>query len=382
MSTRAVVLVVDALGWELVCSAPGFAPVLATRRRLETVLGFSTGALPTLFTGRMPGEHGRFLMYRRAAGAGCFHGFGALRFLPPRARDSWRVGRMLHRAVERRGVRGYFQLYEVPRPLLERFDLAERDDIFAPGGLPVDSLWDSIARRGLSWAHWDWRTREGDAMTALEHRLAAGEERLLVLYTADLDALLHREGTRGLGVRERLTRYSLWLERLTALAAERGDTLRLYVLSDHGMVDVARHADLMARLAPLSAKMPRDYLAFFDSTMARFWWHDTRARDAVRGALAGQPGRWLEPAELGRLGCRFDDHAYGDDVFLLDPGVLLVPSFMGSAPVAAMHGYDPSHPDMAAMLLSNRPAPAGVTRLADVRGWLESELDALVREVA
>jgi hypothetical protein len=55
---------------------------------------------------------------------------------------------------------------------------------------------------------------------------------------------------------------------------------------------------------------------------------------------------------------------------------------MGSAPVAAMHGYDPSHPDMAALLLSNRPVPERVNRLADVRAWLETELDALGAESA
>jgi hypothetical protein len=382
MSVRALVLVVDALGWELARSAPGFARGLDHRRRLDTVLGFSTGALPTLFTGRSPAEHGRWVMYRRGDHGTCFRGFGALRWLPRRARDSWRVGRLLHQLVEERGVHGYFQLYEVPRPLLERFDLPERGDIFAPGGLPGDSLWDSIARRGVSWAHWDWRTPESRAMTDLERRISEGNERLLVFYTADLDALLHREGSAGAGVRERMKRYSSWLERLTGLAAGRGDTLWVYLVSDHGMVDVTRHADVMARLEPLAARMPRDYLAFFDSTMARFWWADRAARDPVRRALDGLPGRWLDRETLTRLGCAFEDGGYGEDVFLLDPGVLLLPSFMGSAPVAAMHGYDPSHPDMAALLFSNRAIPEHVNRLADVRGWLETELDALGSEAA
>ena len=54
----------------------------------------------------------------------------------------------------------------------------------------------------------------------------------------------------------------------------------------------------------------------------------------------------------------------------------MVPSFMGSAPVAAMHGYDPAHPDMAAALLSNRPVPESVRRLGDLRAFLEGELEA------
>ena len=39
-----------------------------------------------------------------------------------------------------------------------------------------------------------------------------------------------------------------------------------------------------------------------------------------------------------------------------------------------MHGYDPLHPDMAALLMSNRPIPEAVRHLTDVRAFLESEL--------
>jgi hypothetical protein len=112
--------------------------------------------------------------------------------------------------------------------------------------------------------------------------------------------------------------------------------------------------------------------------MARFWWRTAGARDAVRAALAAEPrGSWLTPQELAREGADFADHRYGEDIFLLAPGALLVPSFMGRGPVAAMHGYAPSHPDMAGVLASNRPLPADVTHLSHLKGFLERELSAL-----
>jgi hypothetical protein len=52
----------------------------------------------------------------------------------------------------------------------------------------------------------------------------------------------------------------------------------------------------------------------------------------------------------------------------------MVPSFMGSRRLAAMHGYDPAHPEMAAVLLASHPVPDEVRHLTDVRAFLEHEL--------
>jgi hypothetical protein len=378
-----VVLIVDALGWRLACETPGFANSLPHRRRIETVLGFSSGALPTLFTGRMPSEHGRWLMFRRARGATPFAGFQWTRALPRRVRESESLRRILARTVERRGVRGYFHLYDVPRWILPEFDLAERDDIFAPGGLPVDSFWDTLARRGVAWRRWNWRTPEAANLDELERCAKSDAPAVMVCYTADLDAALHHEGTGGSGVRERIARYGALLDRIAGARGGGDGAPWTYLLSDHGMVDVQGAADVMGRLDRLPVRWPRDYLAFFDSTMARFWWRGERGRSAVTEALAAETcGRWLEDGELERLGALFTGRDYGDAVFLLHPGVLMVPSFMGQRPLAAMHGYDPSHPDMAALLWSNRPVPPAVGRLADVRGFLEAELDAMLAEAA
>jgi hypothetical protein len=213
--------------------------------------------------------------------------------------------------------------------------------------------------------------------------IAGGDEDFLFTYTADLDALLHREGTAGEGVRARLELYDAWIRQAFASAASRGRPLWLYLCSDHGMVDVNAFVDVMARLERLPVRRGRDYVAFYDSTMARFWWRSEGAREAVHAALLGEPlGRWLGPEELAREGADFAGHEYGDDIFLLSPGALLLPSFMGSAPVAAMHGYDASHPDMTALLASNRELPAQVRHLADLRGFLERELDAQAAGVA
>ena len=95
-------------------------------------------------------------------------------------------------------------------------------------------------------------------------------------------------------MRERLARYGALLDRLAGNGPPEAAPW-VYLVSDHGMVDVRSTADVMGRLARLSVRWPRDYLAFFDSTMARFWWRGEQGRRAVLEALSAEPaGHWLE----------------------------------------------------------------------------------------
>ena len=68
MKNRAVVILIDALGFDL-AERYGMHPRgLHTRVRLETVLGFSQAALTSIVTGLRPDEHGLWMMYSFAAG--------------------------------------------------------------------------------------------------------------------------------------------------------------------------------------------------------------------------------------------------------------------------------------------------------------------------
>jgi hypothetical protein len=91
--------------------------------------------------------------------------------------------------------------------------------------------------------------------------------------------------------------------------------------------------------------MPDDYLAVYDSTMARFWFFSDRARAQIVEHLHTVPcGGVLSDDELRELGVLFPDRRYGEVVFLLEPGWLLSNSdFNGNGwRPAGMHGY---HPD-------------------------------------
>jgi hypothetical protein len=108
-------------------------------------------------------------------------------------------------------------------------------------------------------------------------------------------------------------------------------------------------------------------VAFYDSTMARFWFLNDGARDKIVGKLAQiDVGNILSDFELRELGTYFGNHKYGETIFLMKPGHMIVPSFMSRRILPGMHGYHPDDPDSFAVYLSNKTDRGHVTSISEV----------------
>jgi hypothetical protein len=126
--------------------------------------------------------------------------------------------------------------------------------------------------------------------------------------------------------------------------------------------------DLKSRIEGLDARMERDYAVVYDSTMARFWFFNERARNEIVESLRQVPqGRILPDDELKQLRAYFPDGYFGELIFLVKEGVLIVPSHMGERPIRAMHGYHPADPQSYAALLTNQPdIPGDIAAIPDI----------------
>jgi hypothetical protein len=368
MSKQMIVILIDALGYEL-AERHGFHPTgLPSKARLKTVLGFSQAALASIFTASTPAEHGLWMMYSFAERGSPF---GWLSLVPHRvsARRLWLRRLIQWDLAHRVRMRGYYSLYDVPREILPRLDLPARGDMFAPGGGgAAKTIFDELEERRMPHMVWDYRVSEARAFDDLQEAVRAERAGFYLLYTAGLDSDLHRCGTAAPRIKEHLTWYRERIERLAAAARGGGET-DIVVLGDHGMCDVMGRIDIMSGVGALGLEIGRDYVPFYDSTMARFRIRSERSRDAIGKFLGAQPsGRLLSPDEMGRLGVAFPDERFGDLVFLADPGIVIAPSYMGAEAVAAMHGYHPDTGDMYSAMLSTSELPAAELTLTDVAG--------------
>lgn len=374
MATKLSLFVfVDAFGWRLLQRYGFLQDVLHHRQLLRSVLGYSCTCIPTILTGRLPREHGHLSFFRQGTGHTPLAKYRFLSLLPRSLTRRGRVRRLLSRIVAQlQGFTGYFQLYNVPFENFPYLDYMEKKDLYQPGGILSGhpTIFDVMRSEGIPFSLSDWTSEEERNLDALERDLERERPRFAYLYLASMDAILHQHGTESPRVEKKIREYEGRLRRLLEIARWLYGEVRLFVFSDHGMTDIREECDLKSKVEALGLEFGRDYVAMYDSTMARFWFLHDEARSGIHEVLATERrGRVLDRTELALHGCDFPNDEYGETFFLLDPGVLLCPSYMSEQPMAGMHGFDPAHEDTHAMLASNvdpSPRPGGLEDLFDL----------------
>jgi len=375
----AVVILIDALGWTYVQDRPILPDVLKYRSEVRTVLGFSSGAIPTLLSGKLPRESGHWNLFYYDPENSPFRWVRWLRFLPAPVLNHRivRTGvRILSQKMSRFG--GYFQIYGVPVELLPYFDICEKKDIYRPGGVP-SSLFDHLESRGISYRTYSYHQLSDDEIVRTARRdLQDKKCDFYFLYLSELDAYLHNSCQDAAGVERQLARYESWLREIYDEARAADDEVVFYVLSDHGMTPKRSGYDVVGKIRALGLAMPGDYLALYDSTMARFWFFNDRARKLISERLAELDcGHILSEPEKRDLGIDFSDRRQGEIVFLMNPGVLIEPSFFGRKGPEGMHGFHPDDPYSSAIFLSNLRPSKPVQTLVDVHEELYECAEAL-----
>jgi hypothetical protein len=363
-------VLIDALGWTYLQGRPFLDDLLPYRRPLRTVLGFSSGAIPTILTGASPAEHGHWNLFYYDPQNSPFRWLRRFGFLPDSLLDN-RVSRKIIKELGRRvlGMGPLFECSVSPR-LLHLFNWVEKRNIYDRDGITgAPSIFDQLADRGVPYRVYSYhRATDAEILQQAEADLepicgresaaadgspqaksraerGIGPARFYFLYLSEMDLFLHHHCGEPGAVDEKIRWYEQRLRRLMTAVRAIDPHATLALFSDHGMTPVKHRYDLVGEIDKLKLSIPKDYLAVYDSTMARFWFFHDRARQAVLETLRPLScGHLLTDDELRQLGVFFADRRYGEAVFLLKPGWLFsrsdfdVPQW---APVG-MHGY---HPD-------------------------------------
>ncbi len=369
---------IDACGWEIIKNEPFLRGLAPNRKRLGSVFGYSSACVPSILSGRWPVEHRNWSYFVYDPDHSPFKGLRVLQWLPKALTSRRIVRRWLSRWVRKRlGFRGYFDLYNIPFQHIDLFDFSEKKSPFQPGGMNRGpNIFDYLQNGRIRYYVSSPEVDEETNFAALTSDLVSERIEFALLYWPGLDALLHSVGNRSPRIPEKLGVYEQWIEQLMDTARAHYEEVRLYVFSDHGMANCDEQFDLKRKIEALQVRMPEDYAVVYDSTMARFWFFNERAQNQITEYLQRVPqGRIVPDAELKELGTLFPDRHFGELIFLVNEGVLIVPSHMGERPIRAMHGYHPSASHSYAVLCTNQEIPDEISAIPDLYRLMVRDAD-------
>jgi hypothetical protein len=370
-------VLIDALGWTYIQNREFLPDLLPYRQPLRTVLGFSSGAIPSILTGVPPAQHGHWNLFYYDPQHSPFRWLRYFRFLPDRVLES-RVTRKLLKEMGRRvlGLGPLFECCVTPR-LLRHFNWTEKRNIYATGGITgARSIFDQLAAEQKSFHVYSYHHfSDAAAFKQAQQDMKTSGPGFYFVYLCEFDSILHHHCTDDAKIDDTLRVYADNLQQLFGTARSIDPRASLTVFSDHGMTPIRKHFDLVSQVEALGFSQPDDYLAVYDSTMARFWFFTAESRQKISALLTESScGRILSDAELQAMGIFFPDHRHGELVFLLRPGWLLGGSDFNSTrwmPIG-MHGYHPDDAYSDGIFLSSAPPPVPVKSICDVYGCMRA----------
>jgi hypothetical protein len=304
-----------------------------------------------------------------------------LRWLPDAVFNRGRVRYWMSQWIKKlHGFSGYFMIYSVPFKLLPFFDYSEKRSIWREGLVRGRTIFNRLDERHIPYFVHQSGTSDEARFTALRKDLERGAIDFAYVSLGRLDALMHKVGNTAPQVTELLHWYDRQVRETIAIAGAAYEDVSWYVFTDHGMHNTTGGYDLIADVESLGLVYGTDYVAFYDATMGRFWALTDKARLALTRRLSVHPqGRLLSDDELRALGIYFEDHQYGDLVFLMNSAVQIVPSYMGGTRMTGIHGFHPHDPDSYATLLSNRPIPDSLQRIHEIHRLMLKEVPAVLQ---
>jgi predicted AlkP superfamily pyrophosphatase or phosphodiesterase len=228
------------------------------------------------------------------------------------------------------------------------------------------SIFDELHERGTAYYVGDQDSEEIQMAKVSQYILNKSINFAYLLF-GKLDALMHKHGPHHSSIQDLLNNYAHKIREILKLAEGNYGEVDLFLFSDHGMHEVTGAYDLANKIEKLGVEYGVDYIAFYDSTMARFWFLNEKGRKAIVSYLNSDThGRLLSDQDLQELGVYFPDKTYGEAIFLMNSAEIIVPSYMGLKPVKGMHGFHPNDDDSKAMIMSNRSLPEEMRSIKDI----------------
>ena len=239
---------------------------------------------------------------------------------------------------------------------LKYFTTKQKKHFYQKNSVQVETIFDSFRKNKINYLFYDFpliiknnkptlhKTLKNNDLIRTKKSLQLCKNKeydFYYIHLCDLDSVGHHCSPESKEIKQILRKQDKYVEKILSNFDLEKDNILLW--SDHGMLQVKQSFDLESKLP----KFGDGYIYFLDSTMARFWFFNKNKKAQVLSILKQaenqKKGKLLSDKQKQKLKIDFKHNFYGDEIFLLNPGILLYPNFFNEYPMKGMHGYDLSN---------------------------------------
>ena len=188
-----IFILIDALGWEFIKDRPFLDDIAVTKQQVKSILGFSSGVIPSILTGQYPEKHNHWSLFYYSPVTSPFRWTKFLHWLPRPVLRS-RITRKIIEEISRRlmGYTGYFETYLIPVEQLCLFDICEKKSIYKSKGIEsASSVFDRWDEAGINYATLTYPLKDKEIFDKAKELINSSANDRYFLYFAEFDALLH-----------------------------------------------------------------------------------------------------------------------------------------------------------------------------------------------
>ena len=346
---------------------------------VKSLLGYSCGIHPSIWTGTYQQDHGAFLIFYYDPENSPFKWTKSLKFIPNFIRKYFIAGLKFpyYAFPEFRPILPKFIKKILPLPPAVPLDIAP---YFSTGGIEPKGkdFFQILAENEISYSRQgDYVNRYVDEVKKLED-LKITKKKIDYYYLYWADHYGHWKGPNSKPVRDYLRKVDQKIKELYREAKEKSKQVDLFVFSDHGMCKIKEYNNVQKYLKNSKFKIKKDYLPFYDSTLARFWILNEKIREEFIKFVRQIPKlTYLDERLLKKYGINFKNKkTYGEVICLSDPEVRIYPDYFAPlhGGVKGLHGFDPEFPDSKGIFISNCVSLKKEIKIVDILPILLKQL--------
>lgn len=299
---------------------------------LKQCFGYSSIAA-SFFTGLYPNKHGQFVLYKKGDNKN-----NVLLKLLPRGIASYYFN-----------LKKYISHDDFTAPLINKkgFVLAQNKQYYHKDALNAKTLFDFLKENDIKYLYYQWPIVADSNKTQLSFcrnsdksrvnkflKLCNKDYDIFFLHLWNMDKCGHKYGPEDSNYKLKLREQDDLIRKVIDKFDLNKDNVVIW--SDHGMIEVNKSINIESRLPKKEG-----YSYFLDSTMARFWFDNDEIKKEITNILKNiKEGHLLSKEKKEEYKINFLHNEYGDEVFLLKPGMIILPNFFQDSLIKGMHGYD------------------------------------------